>query len=314
MDLKNRRILVTGGTGFIGSHVVERLRKEKHELVVVGKERFDLRYSRATIDMFLETDPEIVIHLAGVTGGILYNVQHPADLFFENLCIGTNVLYFAKKCSDVEKFVTIIPGCGYPRDCPVPNRVEDLWNGYPEPTSASYSLAKKMLLVQSIAYRQQFGFNSIVLIPENVYGPRDRGFRDPENAHVIPALISKFVKAVDSGEDSVTVWGSGDPIRSFYYVEDCAEAIIKAMEVYDEGEPLNIGIGKPTSIASLAHTIAHLTGFHGEISWDRTKPDGQPRRYYDVSRAEKLGIIAKTSLEDGLRKTIEWYRNWVRKK
>ena len=302
-----KRIVVTGGGGFLGSHVVEELqRRGTSEVMVPRSSQYDLRDGAAVRRMYQELCPEVVIHLAAVVGGIGANRENPGRFFYENLMMGAELMEQARQ-RGIEKFVAVGTVCAYPKHTPVPFREDDLWNGYPEETNAPYGLAKKMLLVQSQAYRQQYGFNSIFLLPVNLYGPGDNV--DPRTSHVIPALIKKCVDAVAAGSPEIVVWGSGSATREFIYVEDAAEAIVLASERYDGAEPVNVGAGQEISIKDLVGLIAKLTGFKGRIVWDATKPDGQPRRMLDTSRATtSFGFVAKTSFEEGLRRTIEWYR------
>ena len=304
---EKRRILVTGGAGFLGSFLVEKLVKEKKmspDNIRIPRSRTnDLRqYSeclRAVDGM------DVVIHLAANVGGIGYNRQNPGSLFYDNASMGIHLME-AARVKEVQKFVIIGTVCAYPKFTPVPFREEDLWNGYPEETNAPYGIAKKMLLVQSQAYRQQYGFNSIYL-PVNLYGPRDNF--DLESSHVIPALIRKMMEAEEK-KQNVTLWGTGEPTREFLYVEDAAKAIILAAENYDKSKPVNIGSGHEVKIKDLASLIAEFTGFSGEIKWDTSQPDGQPRRKLNTDKAKKyFGFIAETCLKDGLKKTIEWYKN-----
>lgn len=300
-----RRVLVTGGAGFLGSFVTEQLKARDCSEVFVPRSRdYDLRNPEAIRRLLRDARPDIVIHLAARVGGIGANRAHPAEFFYENLIMGVQLLHESWRFG-VHKFVGVGTVCAYPKFTPVPFREEDFWNGYPEETNAPYGMAKKMLLVQSQAYRQQYGFNSIYLIPVNLYGPRDSF--DLENSHVIPALIRKCVEARG---DHVVVWGTGNPTREFLYVEDAAEGILLAAERYEGGEPVNLGSGAEVSIKTLVTTISRLTGFQGEIVWDSSRPDGQPRRRLDTSRAELLfEFRAQTPLEQGLQRTIEWYEH-----
>ncbi len=307
MDLKNKRVLVTGGAGFLGSFVVEQLKKQGAERIFVPRSNaFDLTKTENNNKVF-RFDYDIVIHLAGKVGGIGFNKAKPAELFFNNMMMGMNVLE-ASRYAEVEKFVLIGTVCSYPKHTPVPFREKDLWNGYPEETNAPYGIAKKALFEMARAYRQQYGFNVICLLPVNLYGPRDHF--EPEKSHVIPALIKKVDEAQKNGEDFVEVWGTGNASREFLYVEDAAEAIVLATQHYDKPEPVNIGAGFEITIRELVWKICQIMDFKGDVRWDATKPDGQPRRCLDVSRAEKeFGFKAKTGFDEGLEKTIQWYLN-----
>jgi len=304
--LADKRIVVTGGGGFLGSHVIEKLTAAGCRSIFVPRSaRYDLTRMADVVRMYDDARPEIVIHLAAKAGGIGLNREKPGELFYDNILMGVQVMEQAR-LHGVEKFVAIGTVCAYPKFTPVPFKEEDLWAGYPEETNAPYGLAKKMLLVQAQAYRQQYGFNAIQLLPVNLYGPRDNF--DPEASHVIPALIKKCVDAVQTGEREIVVWGTGSASREFLYVEDAAEAIVLATERYDRPEPVNIGAGTEVTIRDLVTAIARLVGFRGEVVWDSMKPDGQPRRCLDTTRAEReFGFKARTSLRDGLRKTIDWY-------
>lgn len=305
--MAGKRVIVTGGAGFLGSFVVERLQRAGWcgQVFVPRSRDYDLREKKAVIRLYEDARPDIVIHLAGVVGGIGANRANPARFFYDNLIMGIQVMHYAYLYG-VEKFVAVGTICAYPKFTPVPFKEENLWDGYPEETNAPYGLAKKMLLVQAQAYRQQYGFNAIYLLPVNLYGPRDNF--DPESSHVIPALIRKCFDAIESGAREIVVWGDGSPTREFLYVEDCAEAIVLATERYNKPEPVNIGAGFEISIKDLVHLIAELTGFKGEIVWDKSKPGGQPRRCLDTSRAEReFGFRAKVRFEEGLRRTIAWY-------
>ncbi len=309
----SKRVLVTGGAGFLGRYVVNKLRDVGCQGIFVPRsEDYDLVDNEAVIRVYQDSRPDIVIHLAAVVGGIGANRQKPGEFFYKNLMMGVQMMERGRLLG-VEKLIAIGTICAYPKVTPVPFKEEELWNGYPEETNAPYGLAKKMLLVQAQAYRQQYGFNSIYLLPVNLYGPGDNF--DPNSSHVIPAVIRKCVDAIKGGEDRIVVWGTGQPTREFLYVEDAAEGIILAGEKYNESDPVNLGTGFEISIKDLVHLIARLAGFEGQIIWDTSKPDGQPRRRLDTSRAEKeFGFKAKTSLEEGLRKTIDWYlANIVRK-
>ena len=305
--LHRKRILVTGGAGFLGSHVVETLRRRAcTEIFVPRSKEYDLTTEDAVRRVYRDARPEIVIHLAAVVGGIGANRANPGKFFYDNLMMGTLLMEHAHR-ADVEKFVAVGTVCSYPKFTPVPFREETLWNGYPEETNAPYGLAKKMLLVQAQAYRRQYGFNAIFLLPVNLYGPGDH--TDLESSHVIPVLVRKCVEALERGEPEIVCWGDGSPTREFLYVDDCAEAILLAAERYDGPEAVNVGAGAEISIKELACLIAELTGFHGRIVWDTTKPNGQPRRCLDTQRAwELFGFRAKTDFRDGLRRAIDWYR------
>lgn len=303
---RHRRVVVTGGTGFLGSFVVEKLRERGATEVFVPRSKdYDLRHRDAIQRMLQDAKPDIVIHLAARVGGIGANRAHPAEFFYDNLMMSVPLFHECWRFG-VEKFVAIGTVCAYPKFTSVPFKEEDLWNGYPEETNAPYGLAKKMLLVQSQAYRQQYGYNSIFLLPTNLYGPGDKF--DLETSHVIPALIRKCIEAKERGDDHIVIWGTGKPTREFLYVEDAAEGIMLAAERYNESEPVNLGSGMEIGIWDLVHLIARLTGFEGEIVWDTSKPDGQPRRCLDTSKAEQLfGFRVKTPFEEGLRKTVQWY-------
>jgi GDP-L-fucose synthase len=302
----DKRVTVTGGAGFLGSFVLAELRARGCEDIFVPRSfEYDLVQMEAVQRLYHDARPDIVIHLAARVGGIGANRENPGKFFYDNLLMGTQLIEQARQ-SDTKKLVAVGTVCAYPKFAPVPFREEDLWNGYPEETNAPYGLAKKMLLVQSQSYRAQYGFNSIFLVPVNLYGPRDNF--DLQSSHVIPALIRKCVEARDGGRQEIVCWGDGTPTREFLYVEDCAQAIVLAAEKYEQSDPVNIGTGKEISIKSLAELIAELTGFRGNIVWDKSKPNGQPRRCLDVSRAKDLfGFVAKTSFRSGLEKTIEWY-------
>ena len=301
-----KRVLVTGGAGFLGSFVVDALVRGCPPPFVPRSREYDLRTEAGIARALAAARPELIIHLAAVVGGIGANRENPGRFFYDNLMMGAQLIEQAR-VTGVGKLVAIGTVCSYPKLAPVPFREDDLWNGYPEETNAPYGLAKKMLLVQSQAYRQQYGFNSVFLLPVNLYGPGDNF--DPRSSHVIPALIKKCVDAAEAGEPEVVVWGSGSATREFLYVEDAAEAIVLAAERYDGAEPVNVGAGHEISIKDLVSLIARLTGFTGRLIWDASKPDGQPRRMLDTSRAAtSFGFVAKTPFEEGLRRTIEWYR------
>ncbi len=300
------RILVTGGAGFLGSFVLEELARAGFRNVAAPRASdYDLRKPRQIADLMREVRPQMIIHLAAVVGGIGANRENSGRFFYENLIMGAELMEQAR-LGGVEKFVAIGTVCAYPKFTPVPFREDDLWSGYPEETNAPYGLAKKMLLVQAQAYRQQYGFNAIYLLPVNLYGPRDTF--DPARSHVIPALIKKCVDAIESNASRIEVWGTGSASREFLYVEDCARAIVLAARHYNGAEPVNLGAGREITIRELVTLIARLTGFRGEIVWDPSKPDGQPRRCLDVSRAEReFNFRAATDFEEGLRRTIKWY-------
>ena len=301
-----RRVMVTGGAGFLGSAVVRRLQASGATEVFVPRSRdYDLRTREAIDRALADGTPDLVIHLAAVVGGIGANRENPGRFFYENAIMGIQLMEQAR-LAGVAKLVTVGTVCSYPKHTPVPFREEDLWNGYPEETNAPYGLAKKMLLVQGQAYRAQYGFNVIHLVPVNLYGPGDNF--DPASSHVIPALIKKCEDAIESGADHIDVWGTGSASREFLYVDDAAEGIVLAAERYDGPEPVNLGVGREITIRELVELIAEVTGFTGEIRWDASKPDGQPRRALDTSRArEMFGFVARTPWVDGLRKTIGWY-------
>lgn len=305
--------MVTGGSGFLGSHVVKLLRDNGcTDIIVPRSKQHDLRNQAVAYALVQDTRPDVIIHLAASVGGIEANRRNPGTYCYDNLAMGIHLME-AARLAHVEKFVTCGSICAYPKFAPVPFREEDLWMGYPEETNAPYGLAKKMLLVQSQAYRKQYGFNSIYLLPVNLYGPGDNF--DLVTSHVIPALIRKCIEAKENGSDHVMVWGTGTATREFLYVEDAAEAILKATAFYDGEEPVNIGSGVEVSIRELAVLIAKLTGFTGELRWDDSKPDGQPRRCLDVAKAKRhFGFEAKTDLSSGLKKTISWYLQYRRER
>jgi GDP-L-fucose synthase len=303
----DKKILVTGGAGFLGSFVVEKLTKERgvkpEHIRVPRSKEVDLRRWENCVNAVEDID--VVIHLAAKVGGIGFNKKYPGTLFYDNAVMGIQLMEAARQ-EGVQKFVAVGTICAYPKFTPVPFKEEDLWNGYPEETNAPYGIAKKTLLVQAQAYRAQYGLNAIYLLPVNLYGPGDNF--DPESSHVIPALIKKMVDAKLEGRDEVVVWGTGKVSREFLYVEDAAEGILLATEKYDKPDPVNIGVGKEITINDLVYLIAKFTGYTGKIVWDTTKPDGQPRRCLDTSKAkEEFGFIAQTEFGDGLKKTIDWY-------
>ena len=308
MDLATSRVVVTGGAGFLGQRVLAALEAHGCRNITIPRSReYDLREREAVRRLYRDSKPDLVIHLAAVVGGIGANRANPGRYFFDNAIMGIETLEQAR-LAGAQKYVGVGTICSYPKFAPVPFHEDDLWNGYPEETNAPYGLAKKMLLVQSQAYREQYGYNAIHLLPVNLYGPRDNF--DPASSHVIPALLKKMVDAQESGAPEVLLWGDGTATREFLYVDDAAEAIVLASERYDQGMPVNIGSGNEISIKDLAHQVAEAVGFTGAIRWDPTKPNGQPRRRLDVSRAERLfGFRARTSFSDGLRETVAWYRS-----
>lgn len=301
-------VIVTGGSGFLGSYVVQKLQEcGVQKIFVVRRNDYDLRREENVERLFRDVPATMVIHMAAVVGGIGANRAHPGQFFYENMTMGLFMMEHAR-LAKIPKFVTIGTICEYPKFTPTPFHEESLWDGYPEETNAPYGLAKKMLLVQGNSYRQEYGFNSIHLLPVNLYGPRDNFH--PSNAHVIPDMIRKCDEAIRSGKDSITLWGDGSPTREFVYAPDAAEGIVLAAEHYNDPDPVNIGSGNEISIRDLAQIIVDHMGFKGEIRWDTSQPNGQPRRRLDVSRAaERFGFRAHTSFEDGLRATIDWYRN-----
>lgn len=317
INLKNKRILITGGNGFLGIFVVKKLKEYGCKNIFIPRSKdYDLVQMAAVKKLYKDARPDIVIHLAAKVGGIGANRDNPGKFFYDNLMMGVQLMEVGRQ-RGLEKFVAIGTICCYPKFTPVSFKEEELWNGYPEETNAPYGLAKKMLLVQSQAYRQQYGFNSIFLLPVNLYGPGDNF--DPNTSHVIPALIKKCVDAQivslrgakrrSNLVPSITVWGTGKPTREFLYVEDAAEAIVLATQKYNKSDPVNLGAGFEITVKKLAQLIANLVGFKGKIIWDRTKPDGQPRRCLDITRAEKeFCFKAKITFDEGLRKTIEWYK------
>ena len=304
----NKTVLVTGGGGFLGQQVLRKLKTAGCEKVLAPRKlEYDLREREQIVRLLQHAQPDLIIHLAAVVGGIGANRLHPGEFFYDNAIMGIELIEYARRLN-VGKFVCLGTVCSYPKFAPVPFREEDLWDGYPEETNAPYGLAKKMLLVQAQAYRQQYGFNCIYLLPVNLYGPKDNF--DPQTSHVIPGLIRKLLEARALGERTVTCWGTGTASREFLYVEDAAEAILLAAERYNNPDPVNIGSAHEITIQELAELLRKLTGFEGELIWDATQPDGQPRRRLDVARAEReFGFLAKTSLVDGLRQTIKWYEN-----
>ncbi|MBI3942787.1 MAG: GDP-L-fucose synthase [Chloroflexi bacterium] len=302
----DKRVVVTGGAGFLGSYVVKQLKELGADHIFVPRsQEYDLTQLSAVQRMYADARPHMVIHLAAQVGGIGANREHPGEFFFNNLMMGTQLIEVGRQVK-LAKFVAIGTICSYPKFTPVPFSEDDLWNGYPEETNAPYGLAKKMLLVQSQAYRDQYGFNSIFLLPTNLYGPGDNF--DPRSSHVIPALIKKCIDAKAQGDDHIVVWGDGTPTREFLYAEDAARGIILAAQSYNASDPVNLGSGQEISIRDLVHLIAEQTGFQGRIIWDPDKPNGQPRRFVDHSRAEHLfGFRPEMPLQEGLRRTIQWY-------
>jgi GDP-L-fucose synthase len=308
MDLSKLRIVVTGGSGFLGSFVTARLAQTGARNVIVPRSRdYDLTSAGATARLFAETKPQVVFHLAAKVGGIGANRKSPGTFFRDNMAMGLNVLDEARR-SGVDKVIVAGTICAYPKFAPIPFREEDLWNGYPEETNAPYGIAKKALLVMAQAYRQEFGSNFVMLFPVNLYGPRDNF--DLEDSHVIPAMIRKFIDAQSRGEREVTLWGDGTPTREFLYVDDAANGLVLAAERYNKPGPVNLGAGFEIAMRDLASLVGKLCGYEGAILWDANRPNGQPRRMLDTSRArEEFGFVAKTTFEDGLQKTIAWYRD-----
>ena len=307
ITMKNKRITITGGKGFLGKHLIRKFQeRDFRNIAIADLPDYNLVSPEDVKRLYDETRPDIVVHLAAKVGGIGFNQENPASLFYDNLMMGVQLIHEGY-LRQIEKFVAIGTICAYPKFTPVPFKEENLWNGYPEETNAPYGLAKKMMLVQSQAYRQQYGFNSIFLLPVNLYGPGDNF--DPRSSHVIPALIKKCADAIENHEEEITVWGTGQATREFFFVEDAAAAIVLATESYNKSEPVNIGPGFEISIEDLVALIAELTDFKGKITWDPTKPDGQPRRMLDTTRAfQEFGFKAKTGFREGLKKTIDWYR------
>ncbi len=303
---RDKRVWITGGSGFLGQVLTRKMRERGcPNVFATGRKDGDLVQLSTIQRLLAEIRPDIVIHLAAIVGGIGANREHPAQFFYDNLMMGAQLMHASWKAG-VGKFVAIGTICAYPKFTPTPFREDDLWKGYPEETNAPYGLAKKMLLVQAQAYRQQYGWNAIFLLPVNLYGPGDNF--DPSRSHVIPALIKKFVDAQKAGVDHIVAWGDGSPTREFLYVDDAAEAILLATERYNKPDPVNLGSGMEISIRDLTYKIAHYVGFAGEIRWDTSKPNGQPRRRLDVSRAEReFGFRAQMGFEEGLRRTVEWY-------
>ncbi|MGZ6205999.1 MAG: GDP-L-fucose synthase family protein [Syntrophales bacterium] len=308
MKVQDKRITVTGGKGFLGTHLLKKLQDKGYRRIAVADlPEYNLVDLGDVKRMYEDAKPDVVIHLAAKVGGIGFNQENPASLFYDNIMMGVQLIHEGH-LRKIDKFVALGTICAYPKFTPVPFKEDDIWNGYPEETNAPYGLAKKMMLVQSQAYRQQYGFNSIFILPVNLYGPGDNF--DPRSSHVIPALIKKCVDAVSAKEREIVVWGTGKATREFFYVEDAAEAIILAMEKYNKSDPVNIGAGFEISIRGLVGLIVELTGFKGKVTWDETKPDGQPRRMLDTTRAyHEFGFKTRTDFRVGLVKTIEWYRS-----
>ena len=301
-----KKIMITGGSGFLGSHVVDQFNKKGYsKLIIPRSHQYDLRNQSACFSLVNDTKPDIIVHLAASVGGIEANRKNPGTFFYDNAVMGIHMME-AARLAQVEKFVACGTICSYPQYGTIPLKEDELWEGYPEQSNAPYGLAKKMLLVQSLAYREQYGFNSIYLLPVNLYGPRDNF--DLESSHVIPALIRKCLEAIEQQRKQIIAWGTGNATREFLYVEDAAEAIVLATEQYNSGDPVNIGTGREISIKALMEMIAEKTGFTGQIVWDHNKPDGQPRRCLDVSKSKQhFGFVSRTILEEGLQKTIDWY-------
>jgi GDP-L-fucose synthase len=306
LDLSRKRICITGSGGFLGSFVVDQLRKAgATDLILPRKRDYDLTSGDAIDRLFRESRPEVLFHLAAVVGGIGANQENPGQFFYENAVMGIQLIEYARRYA-VQKTIVVGTICAYPKFAPVPFREETLWDGYPEETNAPYGIAKKALLVQCQAYRQQYGMNAVYVLPVNLYGPRDNF--DLQSSHVIPALIRKAIEAKEAGLSRMICWGDGSPTREFLYVEDCAEALILAVERYDGAEPVNVGSGHEIAIRDLVEIVNEVVGYRGEVVWDATRPNGQPRRKLDTNRAEKyFGFRSKTSLRDGLRRTVEWY-------
>ena len=303
---QQKRVVVTGGSGFLGSSVVDKLRARGYQNIIVPRSKnYDLRDQKAIVQLYEDAQPQVVIHLAAVVGGIGANRANPGRFFYDNAVMGIQLMEYARQFG-VDKFVAVGTICAYPKFASVPFKEEELWNGYPEETNAPYGLAKKMMLVQAQAYRSQYGFNAIYLLPVNLYGPRDNF--DLESSHVIPALIRKCVEAKENNDEQIVLWGDGSPTREFLYVEDAAEAIVMATERYNGSEPVNLGTGEEISIKDLAQMIAREVGFSGGIAWDTARPNGQPRRCLDVSRAQQyFGFRAQYGLREGIAKTVEWF-------
>ena len=307
---KDKKVVVTGGAGFLGSYVVSKLKKEGCKDIFIPRiEEYDLVNLEDIKRMYEDSKPSIVIHLAAKVGGIGLNKEKPGELFYDNLIMGAQLMEEARK-RKIEKFIALGTICCYPKFSPVPFKEENLWNGYPEETNAPYGLAKKMLLVQAQSYRIQYGFNAVYLMPVNLYGPGDNF--NPDSSHVIPALIKKCFDAIKEGKDKIVVWGTGKPTREFLYAEDAARGILLAVEKYNKSDPVNLGSGFEISIKDLVYLITELIGFKGEIIWDKSKPDGQPRRMLDTKKAEaEFGFLANMNFREGLKKTIDWYKKRI---
>jgi len=309
MDLEGKRIVITGGNGFLGSHVCDLLLKKNISPIIIRSNYYDLTQEDSVKRMYDQIKPDVVIHLAAVVGGIGINQKKPGSFYYKNLMMGALLIEYGR-INNIEKFVSIGTICSYPKFAPVPFKEEDIWNGYPEETNAPYGLAKKMMLVQLQAYRKEFGFNGIHILPVNLYGPRDNFNLD--SSHVIPAIIKKCIDARNNNINSIVCWGSGLVTREFMYVEDAAKGIILATENYDSEEPVNLGTQSEISIKHLVELIAKLTNYKGSIIWDDKYPDGQPRRCLNTDRAKSFGFEANTSLEDGLKQTIDWYERHIK--
>jgi GDP-L-fucose synthase len=309
--LSKQRVVVTGGAGFLGSFVVEKLRQAQvNDIIVVRSAHYDLTHEANVKRLFADTQPDVVLHLAARVGGIGANRAHPGSFFYHNLVMGVLLMEYAR-LAGLKKFVTVGTVCSYPKFTPVPFKEEALWDGYPEETNAPYGLAKKMLLVQSQTYREEYGMNAIYLMPVNLYGPGDN--YDPTSSHVIPALIRKCIEARERGDERIVVWGNGSASREFLYAEDAAEGIVLATERYNQSEPVNLGTGQEITIADLVQLIASITGFQGTIEWDTSKPNGQPRRMLDTSRARReFSFEAQTGFLEGLTRTVQWYEQVYR--
>jgi GDP-L-fucose synthase len=303
---KNKKVFVTGAHGFVGNNLMNLLKEKECEILAPSSKELDLTDEQQVKDFFFTNKPEVVLHLAGKVGGIAANKASPGEFFYKNIMMGTLVMHYAH-LAGCEKVVALAAGCGYPKHLPVPYTEEDFWKDLPDENSIGYSMAKKNLIIQSWTYREQYGFNSVILLPANLYGPHDNF--DLETSHVVPALIRKFLEAKERGDSHVEVWGTGVASREFLYSVDTAQAILDMAEKVNESGPFNLGTGVETTIKELVETISELTEFKGQLRWDTSRPDGQPRRFYDMSKFEKaLGYVPSTSLHDGLKETIEWYK------